>query len=115
MPRITKLVAIGYPHHITQRGNRHQTTFFNTESDQTYLEFIAIKKAGCDIEDLVSNRPMLEKFPNWARFIETREALSGSALKPEKSDRKSVRATLRWCEYLRKIDEPPPQLCTATP
>ncbi|MFO7816680.1 MAG: hypothetical protein R6V39_03235 [Desulfovibrionales bacterium] len=34
MARITRVVAPGYPHHITQRGNRQQQTFF---SDEAYL------------------------------------------------------------------------------
>jgi putative transposase len=48
MPR---LVVPGYPHHVTQRGNRRQKTFFNADDYQAYLEFITLAKpnAGCDI------------------------------------------------------------------
>ncbi len=28
MPRIARAVAAGIPHHVTQRGNRRQRTFF---------------------------------------------------------------------------------------
>ncbi len=51
MPRMPRLVVPGYPHHVTQRGNRRQKTFFNTEDYQAYLDLIAIAKpkAGCDI------------------------------------------------------------------
>ena len=51
MPRMPRLVVPGYPHHVTQRGNRRQKTFFNTADYQAYLELIAIAKpkAGCDI------------------------------------------------------------------
>lgn len=51
MPRIARLVVPGYPHHVTQRGNRRQRTFFNTEDYQAYLELITRAKlsAGCDI------------------------------------------------------------------
>jgi putative transposase len=28
MARLARVVAPGYPHHITQRGNRRQPTFF---------------------------------------------------------------------------------------
>jgi len=31
MARITRVVAEGMPHHITQRGNRRQKTFFSDE------------------------------------------------------------------------------------
>ena len=51
MARMPRLVVPGYPHHVTQRGNRRQKTFFNSEDYQAYLELIAIAKsnAGCDI------------------------------------------------------------------
>jgi putative transposase len=51
MPRIRRLVVPGYPHHVTQRGNRRQKTFFRTQDYLAYLEFIAAAKAkaGCDI------------------------------------------------------------------
>ena len=35
MARIARVVAPGLPHHVTQRGNRRQTTFF-TEDDYCY-------------------------------------------------------------------------------
>ena len=35
MARMARLVAAGYPHHITQRGNRRMPVFF-TESDYIY-------------------------------------------------------------------------------
>ena len=38
MARIARIVAPGYPHHITQRGNRRQQTFFNEENYLAYLE-----------------------------------------------------------------------------
>ncbi|MDQ7788406.1 MAG: transposase [Thermodesulfovibrionales bacterium] len=37
MPRIARAVAVGYPHHITQRGNYRQTVF---ERDEDYLHYI---------------------------------------------------------------------------
>ncbi len=44
MPRIPRLVVPGYPHHVTQRGNRKQKTFFHTEDFLAYLELIAAAK-----------------------------------------------------------------------
>jgi len=38
MARIARVVAEGMPHHITQRGNRRQKTFF---SDEDYGSFRA--------------------------------------------------------------------------
>jgi len=41
MARIARAVAPGIPHHVTQRGNRRQQTFFNDEDYQTYLELMS--------------------------------------------------------------------------
>jgi len=40
MARIARAVAPGYPHHITQRGNRGQQTFF---CDEDYGGYQACK------------------------------------------------------------------------
>jgi len=40
VPRIARAVAPGYPHHVTQRGNRRQQTFFSDDDYRSYLEFI---------------------------------------------------------------------------
>ncbi|MBW2100842.1 MAG: transposase [Deltaproteobacteria bacterium] len=41
MARIARAVAPGIPHHVTQRGNRGQQTFFNDEDYQSYLELMS--------------------------------------------------------------------------
>jgi len=41
MTRIARVVAQGYPHHITQRGNRRQQVFFRDEDYQMYLDLLA--------------------------------------------------------------------------
>jgi len=41
MVRIARVVAPGIPHHITQRGNRRQQTFFCEEDYRTYLNLMA--------------------------------------------------------------------------
>jgi putative transposase len=41
MPRIARIVATSYPHHITQRGNNRATVFFDDEDRQTYLRLLA--------------------------------------------------------------------------
>lgn len=40
MPRTARLVMPGYPHHVTQRGNRRQQTFFGESDYIAYLELI---------------------------------------------------------------------------
>ena len=44
MPRISRAVAEGYPHHITQRGNYGQSVF---ESEEDYLHYLEWLKKYC--------------------------------------------------------------------
>ncbi len=37
MPRIARVVAKGYPHHVTQRGNYRQPVF---EDDNDYVQYL---------------------------------------------------------------------------
>ena len=40
MARLARVVVPGYPHHITQRGNRRQQTFFCDEDYHVYIELM---------------------------------------------------------------------------
>jgi putative transposase len=41
MARIARVIATGYPHHITQRGNRRQQVFFGDDDYLAYIELMA--------------------------------------------------------------------------
>ncbi len=41
MARIARVVVHSYPHHVTQRGNRRQQTFFNNEDYESYLDLMS--------------------------------------------------------------------------
>lgn len=41
MARIARIVIPEKPHHIVQRGNRRQQTFFTDEDYLLYLEFLS--------------------------------------------------------------------------
>ena len=41
MARIARVIAPGYPHHVTQRGNRRQETFFTDADYVAYLELLS--------------------------------------------------------------------------
>ncbi|MCK9172870.1 MAG: transposase [Desulfuromonas thiophila] len=41
MARIARIIAPGLPHHVTQRGNRRQQTFFCDEDYLVYLDLMA--------------------------------------------------------------------------
>ncbi len=50
MPRMARLVIPGYPHHITQRGNRGQKTFFEVRDYRAYLELVTELKDEAGVE-----------------------------------------------------------------
>ena len=37
MPRIPRGVAIGFPHHVVQRGNNREQVFFKSKDKEKYL------------------------------------------------------------------------------
>jgi putative transposase len=45
MPRLARAVVPGLPHHVIQRGNRRQQTFFR---DDDYLLYCALMREWCD-------------------------------------------------------------------
>lgn len=51
MARIARLVVPGIPHHVTQRGNRRETTFFEEADYRLYLALLskAAAKAGTEV------------------------------------------------------------------
>jgi REP-associated tyrosine transposase len=48
MARLARVVAVGEPHHLTQRGNNRQTTFLDDHDRRTYCQLLAehAKRAG---------------------------------------------------------------------
>ncbi len=40
MPRIARAVAVGFPHHIVQRGNNKEKFFFNKKDRENYLSLL---------------------------------------------------------------------------
>ena len=44
MPRAPRIVVPGVAHHVTQRGNRRQQTFF---SDADYMRYVELVGEGC--------------------------------------------------------------------
>jgi putative transposase len=51
MARIARVVVPGIPHHVTQRGNRRQTTFFRDDDYREYIDFMAefLTKFGVEV------------------------------------------------------------------
>lgn len=42
MTRMARVVVLGLPHHVTQRGTRRQTTFFEPADYRAYLSLLAV-------------------------------------------------------------------------
>lgn len=40
MPRIGRAVAVGFPHHVIQRGNNRENVFFEKEDQKKYLSLL---------------------------------------------------------------------------
>jgi len=43
MPRVSRVEAVGYPHHVIQRGNRRQEVFFREKDKVDYLEILKLQ------------------------------------------------------------------------
>jgi len=63
MPRVARIVAKGYPHHVMQRGNNKQVTYFEDEDYRVYLELFEKYRKKHDL-DVISYCPM----PNHVHF-----------------------------------------------
>jgi REP-associated tyrosine transposase len=50
MARMARVVVAGAPHHVTQRGNRRQTTFFAAEDYLSYLRIAAEEFRAAEVE-----------------------------------------------------------------
>jgi len=50
MARIARIVVLGYPHHITQRGNRRQETFFGDDDYREYIDLMAEWCSRCGVD-----------------------------------------------------------------
>lgn len=49
MPRLARVVIAGIPHHVTQRGNRRQHTFFSSDDYEAYRELMAEWCTACGV------------------------------------------------------------------
>ncbi|PLX87158.1 MAG: transposase [Desulfuromonas sp.] len=50
MPRISRIVAVGYPHHVTQRGNNRTPVFLDDDDRRKYLELLGDYAAKHDLQ-----------------------------------------------------------------
>lgn len=50
MPRMARLVVPGFPHHVTQRGNRRQQTFYDEADYRAYIDFLSAIKRTAEVD-----------------------------------------------------------------
>ena len=98
MARLARVVVPGLAHHVTQRGNRRQTTFFSDADYAAYLEILA--------EALPRARVALEAYclmPNHVHLVLSPKTAEGLAkAMSETHQRYTQRVNLRegWRGYL---------------
>ena len=65
MTRMARVVIPFYPHHVTQRGNRRQRTFFGDADYTTYIALVSefCRKAGARVW------AMLSRVDNWEAYL----------------------------------------------
>ena len=66
MARIARVVATNIPHHVTQRGNRRQKTFFQ---DGDYRWSSASAHLSGEDDLLVKVAPLLEMVDDWEEVL----------------------------------------------
>lgn len=68
MPRIARVVAVGAPHHVTQRGNNRQQVFFSQADRRIYLALLRAQAERYKLDILgyclMSNHVHLVVIPN---------------------------------------------------
>jgi putative transposase len=96
MARLARVIAPGFPHHVIQRGNRRQQTFFSDNDYRAYLSFLSLYCDRYSVEVwaycLMPNHVHLVTMPhdeqglrqavgethrNYTRLINTREGWKG--------------------------------------
>ncbi len=98
MARLARVVVPGIPHHVTQRGNRRATVFFNDADYAAYIDLIAAaaRKAGTEIWAWCL-------MPNHVHFVAVPSRADGLARTFAEAHRRYTRrinARERWTGHL---------------
>lgn len=74
MARLPRVVVPGFPHHITQRGNRRARVFDHDEARQVYLRLVAQYARRCGVE--VWAYCLMDNHVHWVVVPKTATALA---------------------------------------
>jgi putative transposase len=112
MARLPRIVLPGIPHHVTQRGNRRERTFFEDGDYELCLDLLAdtarrarwrwtSARALCDAanDGVVSIAPVLERVGDFTAFLDEAfdEAFAYAALRKAESIGRPV-GSPEWLE-----------------
>jgi putative transposase len=98
MARIARVVVPGIPHHVTQRGNRKQQTFFGAADYRAYIRMLAKEKAKARAEVWAYCL-----MPNHVHFVVVPAQENSLALMFKETHRKYTRRVNSregWCGHL---------------
>lgn len=98
MARIARVICPGVPHHITQRGNRRQKTFWEQEDYLTYLELMGEWCEKCDVAILA-----YVLMPNHVQLIavpSAEESLARAVGEAHRRYTRYINTKKKWRGYL---------------
>ena len=98
MARIARVVVPGLPHHITQRGNRRQETFFCNADYEAYIDLLSESCARCRVQVWAYCL-----MPNHVHLIAVPRSAAGLRLAIGEAHRRYTRhvnSREDWCGYL---------------
>lgn len=98
MARLARVVAPGIPHHITQRGNRRQQTFFSNDDYRAYMDIMAEWCGRCGVAVwaycLMPNHVHLIAVPK------TKDALTRAIGEAHRRYTRRINLREDWCGHL---------------
>jgi putative transposase len=80
MARMPRVVVPGFPHHVTQRGNRRQKTFF---CDDNYRYYIELLSTYANRTERRSGPMLSEAHRRYTRHVNFREGWRGRSFRPK--------------------------------
>jgi putative transposase len=98
MPQIARVVAPGVPHHVTQRGNRRQPTFFRDKDYDLYLELLGENCDKFDVE--LTSYSLMPNHVHHSMIPEDEIGLSKAVGETHKKYTKIINAREGWSGFL---------------
>ncbi len=98
MARIARVVVPGMPHHVTQRGNRRQDTFFRDEDYQAYIDLMSEWCGKNDVE--IWAYCLMPNHVHMIAIPESAQGLSKAIGEAHRRYTRMINLRKRWTGYL---------------